>query len=164
MAMLPLIDEMELLRFQREVRTRMEATGAKYVFGRHGPDSRGRMVHVLTFETMGQHLQVTVGPLLPREIPNERSEAPKGTGTMAQLWWISVGGNRCEPARVIDGMAFTIGCPDGISVAEVEMVKEIDQRSIPLTAVASAKRAARWEAKVEADRKRGIIHGYRRFD
>jgi hypothetical protein len=84
-----------------------------------------------------------------------------------ELWWISVGGNKCEPARIVDkAIAFTIGCPDGIILAEnaVDLIKQIEEDSIPLTVKESELRRLRWEQKVAADKKRGIYHGYRKFD
>lgn len=81
----------------------------------------------------------------------------------SELWWVSIGGNVCEPARVMDHALFTIGCPDGISKEGpgVILVEKIEY--IPDTpAQREAKRRA-WERKVAEDEKRGIHHGYRRF-
>lgn len=84
-----------------------------------------------------------------------------------ELWWISVGGNKCEPARIVDKTtAFTIGCPDGIVLADnaVDLIQRIEEESIPLTVKESELRRLRWEQKVRADEARGIRHGYRTFE
>lgn len=80
----------------------------------------------------------------------------------SQLWWISVGGGACEPARLVDGAVFTIGCPDPLLTADVEMVERIDK--VPLTPAAQEAERIAWERKVKRDEARGIHHGYRRFD
>jgi len=82
-----------------------------------------------------------------------------------ELWWISVGGNKCEPARIVDKKtAFTIGCSDGIPIDEntIELVEQIEV--VPLTDKQAEARRKRWERKILADEKRGIYHGYRKFD
>lgn len=91
------------------------------------------------------------------------------TKTTSTLWWVSVGGNQCEPARVVlegnDRTVFTIGCADGTLLSNtcgIELVEEIDD--IPLTPADEAKRRDEWEKKRAEDRARGIHHGYRRFD
>jgi hypothetical protein len=83
-----------------------------------------------------------------------------------KLWWISVGGNKCEPARVVDKKtAYTIGCPDPIIIDDtIELVMEIEDQQIPLTDAQLERKRRRWERKVERDAKRGIYHGYRKFD
>lgn len=89
----------------------------------------------------------------------------------ARLWWVSVGGNPGEPAQVVteDGKrtAFTIGCPDGIVLGRGSGVKLLAPMQACEEAVDDARfeRERRaWVRKVEADRARGIFHGYRRFD
>lgn len=85
------------------------------------------------------------------------------------LWWVSVGGNKCEPARVVseDGkqVVYTIGCPDGILVTPesgVELVEKMDDP--PLTSAASLAAKLKWERKIEREAKLGIFHGYQKFD
>ena|SRR6266849_5181302 len=92
-----------------------------------------------------------------------------------EYWWVSVGGNDCELALVVkttDGPVaetmpyteiFTFGCPDPLTRKDVVLVKELTMLP-PDTPEKAAQRAAAWEAKRETDRKKGIIHGYRRFD
>lgn len=82
----------------------------------------------------------------------------------SELWWVSVGGGDCEPARVVDDtkQIFTIGCPDHLTEADgVRLIKKID--SIPKTPEQETARLEAWRRKVERDEKRGIHHGYRRF-
>lgn len=87
----------------------------------------------------------------------------------SELWWASVGGNTCEPIRVIKDRNgkpkewFSIGCADPHPIAD-EGFQLVAQITVPLTPEQAERKHAEWEAKVEADRKRGIIHGYRRFD
>lgn len=93
---------------------------------------------------------------------------------ITELWWVSVGGNACEPARVVkwksvgeDGVwqqteVYTIGCPDGTPIVPgcgIELVEKID--AIPLTPAQAEKNQKAWDRKVERDLKRGIRHGYR---
>lgn len=83
-----------------------------------------------------------------------------------EYWWVSVGGNKCEPA-VVTGDAdrreiFTFGCPDPLTTENVELVEKMDEA--PDTPKEAARKAAAWEQQREADRKRGIFHGYRSFD
>lgn len=79
-----------------------------------------------------------------------------------EYWWISVGGESCEPAVVTDnGEVFTLGCPDPHDPATIEMVQKMGW--IPDTPAEAERKRKAWEAKVERDRKRGIYHGYRRF-
>lgn len=79
-------------------------------------------------------------------------------------WWVSVGGNDCEPAVVVDGkQVYTFGCPDPFDATDghVEMVEEIGEA--PDTPAEAARKQAKWEKQRERDRKAGLIHGYRRF-
>lgn len=90
----------------------------------------------------------------------------------SELWWVSVGGNPCEPARIVirpgvkggSRIIFTIGCGDGTFLADgcgIELIKKIDEARDNPTNV--AQREAEWKAKRAADIKRGVYHGYRRF-
>lgn len=84
----------------------------------------------------------------------------------AKLWWVSVGGNKSEPARVVDDKTvFTIGCPDGIELSDgtVELVEEF-VGAPPLNKKDEAAYQKRWDRKVKRDVARGIYHGYRSFD
>jgi len=81
------------------------------------------------------------------------------------LWWISVGGNKCEPARVEHGIVFTIGCQDGTEWTNdcgIELVERITD--IPDTPKEKLRKRRIWEKQREQDEKRGIHHGYRRFE
>lgn len=78
-------------------------------------------------------------------------------------WWISVGGNECEPAvRTDDGKLFTFGCPDPLDDTGIDLVRELCDSAPDTPAEAERKRVA-WEKKAAKDAKRGIFHGYRRF-
>jgi hypothetical protein len=87
---------------------------------------------------------------------------------MSELWWVSVGGNECEPARVVtneEGIKtiYTIGCNSGTLASEgsIALVERIDD--VPDTpAEAEAKRII-WEKQRAIMKRRGISHGYRRF-
>ncbi len=82
----------------------------------------------------------------------------------SKLYWVSVGGNPCEPARIVDDTVFTIGCPDGTELTEdcgIELVEEMTE--IPLTPAGAIKAEKAWRRKVARDRKNSIHHGYRRF-
>jgi hypothetical protein len=87
---------------------------------------------------------------------------------MSELWWVSVGGNECEPARVVtneEGIKtiYTIGCNSGTLASEgsIALVERIDD--VPDTpAEAEAKRII-WEKRRAIMERRGISHSYRRF-
>jgi len=80
---------------------------------------------------------------------------------MARYWWVSVGGNPCEPAVVKGKQAWTFGCPDPFALDAIELVEEM---SAPPDTPAEAKRKAdAWERKRAKDAANGIFHGYRRF-
>ncbi|MGY2995496.1 hypothetical protein [Mesorhizobium sp. URHB0026] len=88
-----------------------------------------------------------------------------------ELWWVSVGGTTCEPARVVkDGKeqtVFTIGCPDGTLMAPdcgIELVEIIAKADVPLTPEGSKRAEQNWRRKMARDHKAGLHHGYRRFD
>lgn len=80
-------------------------------------------------------------------------------------WWVSVGGNPCEPAVLVHGTkkVYTFGCPDPFNAESehIEMVKEMT--SIPDTPAEAARKQAAWDRQRERDLKAGIAHGYRRF-
>lgn len=82
-----------------------------------------------------------------------------------EYWWVSVGGNDCEPAIVVGSEPkreiFTFGCPDALTTKDAELVQEIG--TPPDTPKEAARKQLVWDKKCEADRKRGIIHGYRKF-
>ncbi len=82
-----------------------------------------------------------------------------------EYWWVSVGGNPCEPAILTNETKkiYTFGCPDALDAegGHVELVKKID--FIPDTPAESARKQAAWERKSALEEKRGIVHGYRRF-
>ena len=82
------------------------------------------------------------------------------------LWWVSVGGNDPEPARVVmesgEQRIYTIGCTDSFTPGSgVLLVEQIT--NIPLTPEKSAKAQATYMRKLARDRARGIVHSYRRF-
>lgn len=83
-----------------------------------------------------------------------------------EFWWVSVGGNPCEPALVLrdsDNLtAFTFGCADAwhLPAKSFELVKEID--CIPDTPAEAEKKQKAFERKWKADERRGVHHGYRR--
>lgn len=85
-----------------------------------------------------------------------------------ELWWVSVGGNPCEPARIVTEngreMVYTIGCGDPHERSDVECVEMVDGVDIPKTPKETARLEAAWNRKVSRDEKRGIFHHYRRFD
>lgn len=88
-----------------------------------------------------------------------------------EYWWVSVGGNNCEPAVVVktsdgphhapDVEIFTFGCPDALTTKSVELVEKLDDP--PDTPKQAARKQAAWDRKRAADAKRGIYHGYRTF-
>jgi hypothetical protein len=87
-----------------------------------------------------------------------------------ELWWVSVGGTTCEPARLVkEGKTshiFTIGCPDGTLIEPdcgIELVEIIETNEIPLTPEGSRKAEIAWRRKLARDRKNGVLHGYRSF-
>lgn len=82
-----------------------------------------------------------------------------------ELWWASIGGNTCEPIRVmrVTKEWFSIGCNDSHPLTE-EGVQLVARMDAPDTPKRAEKKRLEWEAKVKRDRKRGIIHGYRRFE
>lgn len=87
-----------------------------------------------------------------------------------ELWWVSVGGNSCEPARVMiedDGLktVYTIACGDGTILTPdcgIDLIQEMGRP--PLTPRETEKSRLAWERKRARDAKRGIYHGYRKFD
>jgi hypothetical protein len=87
---------------------------------------------------------------------------------VSELWWVSVGGNECEPARIVANEGgiktiYTIGCDSGTLVSEgsIVLVQQIDDAP-DTPAEAEAERIA-WDKRRAADERRGISHGYRRF-
>lgn len=94
-----------------------------------------------------------------------------GGAVKTELWWVSVGGTTCEPARIVregkQSRVFTIGCPDGTLIdpdCGVELVERIEKADIPLTPEGSVRAERNWQRKMARDRKAGLYHGYRRFD
>jgi len=86
-----------------------------------------------------------------------------------ELWWVSVGGNPCEPARMVikgdNRTVFTVGCNDGTEIMDgcgIELVEKIER--IPPTPAAKRKAEKAWLAKLARDRRNGVPHRYRRFD
>ena len=81
------------------------------------------------------------------------------------LWWVSVGGESCEPARVVDGVVFTIGCADGTPYdgSSIELVERIPKEKTPDTPKEAARKRVAWERQRSEEMRRGIYHGYRRF-
>jgi hypothetical protein len=88
----------------------------------------------------------------------------------SELWWVSVGGNECEPARVVteDGaqMVYTIGCNTGTLVSEgtIDLVQVMNAGYIPDSPKQAEEKRIAWEKQRTMDYRRGISHGYRRFD
>lgn len=88
-----------------------------------------------------------------------------------ELWWASIGGNTCEPIRVVlednDGPPrgwFSIGCADEHTGLEgVELVTQIRDDDIPPTPAEKAAQEAAWQRAQEAARA-SRPRGYRRFD
>ena len=78
-----------------------------------------------------------------------------------EYWWVSVGGNACEPAVVTGDEIFTFGCPDPLTREHVELVEKMND--VPDTPKEAARKAAAWEAARARDQKRGAWHGYRQF-
>jgi len=91
------------------------------------------------------------------------------TGSKKEYWWVSIGGNSCEPAIVVREKGklncYTAGCPDPLDVNKVPCVVELvkEMPFVPPTPKEAKKAAARWEKQRERDRARGIVHGYRSF-
>lgn len=90
---------------------------------------------------------------------------------MNTLVWVSVGGNECEPARLVENngvkTVFTIGCADGTIIADGCGIEIVEARTAfyrPDTPAVAEKRRVEWEKQVARDKKRGIHHGYRRFE
>jgi len=78
----------------------------------------------------------------------------------SKLYWVSVGGNPCEPARLNDGKIYTIGCADGTKYEEgcgIELVKEIFTKRIPATPIEQKKLDRAWRKRQSKN------HGYRKF-
>jgi hypothetical protein len=85
------------------------------------------------------------------------------------LWWVSVGGNECEPARVVtneEGIKtiYTIGCGSGTLASEgsIALVEQIDD--VPDTPAEAERKRIIWEKNRTRDRLRGYVHSYRCFD
>lgn len=82
-----------------------------------------------------------------------------------KLWWISVAGSKCEPARVeYEGDKpkgfYSIGCQDLHPLAGVVLVKEIKEE-IPYTPAAQKAQETLAQKAWEA---RGAGYRYRKFD
>jgi len=78
-------------------------------------------------------------------------------------YWVSVGGNDCEVARMQDGKIFTTGCADGTEYEEgcgIEVMPEI--LNAPRTSKERARYKKIWEENIAL--RRGISHGYRKFN
>lgn len=97
----------------------------------------------------------------------------------SELWWVSVGGSKCEPAQVVTEKlpgsggqqpivtVFTIGCTDGTvdpRLNGITLVQKIDDEDRPLTPAAKKARETLWEKRRAEERAAGIHHSYRRFD
>ena len=80
-------------------------------------------------------------------------------------WWVSVGGNPCEPAVLIHGSkkVYTFGCPDAFDADSDHIALVREMTSIPDTPEEAALKQAAWERQRERDRIAGIIHRYRQF-
>ena len=80
-----------------------------------------------------------------------------------QYWWVSVGGNPCEPAILIgdeEGQkVYTIGCADCFEMPHknVELIKKMGEA--PDTPEEAEKKQLKWEK----ERQRMGFHGYRIF-
>lgn len=86
----------------------------------------------------------------------------------SELWWVSVGGNECEPARIVTNGSveecFTIGCNDGTILFEGCGIEKVSLMSTaPNTPLKQKENNKLWEIQREKDRKRGITHSYRKF-
>lgn len=110
------------------------------------------------------------------------------TDSKAQFYWAIIGDANPEPVAVVtkDGerFAYTIGCPDPFALdvpdPNIELVEEggvfggsggeWTQRLITITppeklrAADHVKRREEREQRLERDRKRGIAHGWQRFN
>jgi hypothetical protein len=83
--------------------------------------------------------------------------------TKAQYWWVSVGGNPCEPAVVTGKRAWTFGSPDPFSLPS-NIIELVERMPTPPETPAEAKnKAEAWQRKLDSDAAKGIFHGYRRF-
>jgi hypothetical protein len=87
----------------------------------------------------------------------------------SELWWVSVGGNECEPARVVTGeegikTIYTIGCNSGTLASEgsIALVEQIDD--VPDTPAKAEEKRAIWEKHRARMASRGYLHSYRRFE
>lgn len=91
----------------------------------------------------------------------------------SELWWVSVGGNSCEPARVVtetieleQGVerhqtVYTIGCADFTLLTPrcgIELVQEIESDEIPSTPKQQRRLDRQWRAQLLSR-----PHGYKRF-
>jgi hypothetical protein len=86
-----------------------------------------------------------------------------------ELWWASIGGNKCEPVRLMRDKTgkpkewFSIGCADPHAVDDgMSLVQQIQDEQIPMT----PKDAERQRRKWERERARMGVNatGYRLFD
>lgn len=80
-----------------------------------------------------------------------------------ELWWASIGGNPCEPVRVVRGENgdtwFSIGCADPHPLSDaVALVEEIEPA--PPTPKEQKRLERAWATQAKAERS----GGYRRFD
>lgn len=81
----------------------------------------------------------------------------------SKLYWASIGGNSCEPIRVIGNEWYSIGCQDAHPVTDsIDLVKEIID--IPLSKKEVEIQQAKWdkESKNKSIFTRPL--GYRKFD
>jgi hypothetical protein len=86
----------------------------------------------------------------------------------SELWWASIGGNKCEPIRVMRDEAghpkewFSIGCADPHPISDgMQLVEQITSDDIPLTPKEQEKQRKQWERD---HKQRHPLAGYRRFD
>lgn len=83
-------------------------------------------------------------------------------GAKKEYWWVSVGGNPCEPAVVNHEGIFTVGCPDAHDIAGIELIEQMG--GVPDTPALARRKAKAWEARRKREAALGIHHGYRTFD
>ncbi len=83
----------------------------------------------------------------------------------SELWWVSVGGNPCEPARLVDGEIFTIGCCDptpNTPDSGIILVERLDG-AVPLNPAEAEAARKQWEKEERRREKEAEQHSYRRF-
>lgn len=83
-----------------------------------------------------------------------------------EYWWVSVGGNDCEPCVLSEGKIYTFGCPDSFQPDDpgIEMVKPMAEPPLNAAQEEAHKEKRRIEYEQWRKENPGVSHGYRRFN